>query len=119
MDAMKKAIMNRRMRLSGMEDFDQIKDANMNPAEGSTDDLEIAKKMDAKQDGLAPETGAMDNSGEIEVEQEQEVASPIQGDDQEERINSFFSKDDVNKPGIRGKAAAKMLAALKSLGMKS
>lgn len=112
--------MKRRMRLSGMEDFDEIKDANMNPAEGSTDDLEIAKKKYAedKEDGLAPDVGAMDNSGEVEVEEEKEVASPIQGDDQEERINAFFSKDDVGKPGIKGKAAAKMLAALKSFGMK-
>lgn len=116
MDAMKQAIMKRRMKLAGMEDLDQMKDADMNPSEGSQDDLEIAKKEAGMgEDGLAPDVmgEGEDEGGKIEIEAEMEI--PTQGMDEEEKIKSFLSKDDLGKPGIKGKAAAKMMEALKKL----
>jgi hypothetical protein len=116
MDAMKQAIMKRRMKLAGDVDLEEMKDADLNPAEGSTDDLNIARdKQEMGEDGLAPDTAAQGNSGDVEMEIEMEKESPMQGMDDKSKIESFFAEDDLGKPGIRGKAAAKMMAALKKL----
>lgn len=116
MDAMKQAIMKRRMKLAGDVDLEEMKDANKNPAEGSLDDLSISEnEADAASDGLAPDTGAKDNMGGIEMEIEMEQPGEEQGMDEKSTIESFFSPDDLNKPGIRGKAANKMMQALKKL----
>lgn len=115
MDAMKHAIMKRRMKLAGDVDLEDMKDANMNPAEGSLDDLTIAEnEADKASDGLAPDISENMSEGP-EVEIEMEGMSPEQGMDQKSTIESFFSPDDVGKPGIKGKAANKMLEMLKRI----
>lgn len=116
MDAMKQAIMKRRMKLAGDVDLEEMKDADLNPAEGSTDDLNIAKEKGLMaDDGLAPDTGAKGNMGDIEMEIEMEKPGEAQGMDEKSKIESFFTADDVGKPGIKGKAANKMMQALKKL----
>lgn len=112
MNAMRSAIMNRRMKLAGDVDLMDMKDANMNPDEGSQDDLNIQNMQSPENDtdGLAPDisASAMDDGG-VQFEKSQEMPMPQQND--EDKINSFFSPDDVGKPGIKGKAAALMAAA--------
>lgn len=113
MNALRSAIMNRRMKLAGGIDLEEMKDANMNPDEGSQDDLNIQnmKSPENDTDGLAPDISAVaqDDDGEVMFEKSKEV--PMPQHDEEAKINSFFSPDDVGKPGIKGKAAALMAAA--------
>lgn len=117
MDAMKHAIMKRRMKLAGDIDLEDMKDANKNPAEGSLDDLSITESEEEKgSDGLAPdiEEGS-EPYGMGEIELEVESPNGKQGMDDKAKIESFFSQDDLGKPGIKGKAAARMMEALKKL----
>lgn len=116
MDAMKKAIMKRRMMLAGDIDMDEMKDADMNPDEGSMDDLEIARKKEGM-DGLAPDIADRPegNSGDVEMEIEMEKQEPEGMDDRAGMLQSLLSEDDIGKPGIKGKTAAKIMEALKKL----
>lgn len=118
MDAMRGAIAKRRAKLAGDIDYDDMKNANVNPDEGSNDDLNIQniQSQENDADGLAPELAAdsMDEAGNMSFSPSMEAPAPEE-EDQESRINKFFSKDDVDKPGIRGKAANKMMAALNKL----
>lgn len=110
--SLKKAIQNRRMGLLGdlsPEEMDERKDANMNPDEGSQDDLSIAlddnegadgEDIQQNVDGMAPAT-----TSSREVDQEGNMSPGMS-------IDKFFAKDDVGKPGIRGKAAALMQKAM-------
>ena len=123
MDAMRNAISKRRAKLAGDIDFDDMKNANINPDEGSNDDLNIENIISEENDtsGLAPEISAASRDGDSEMifQETQETPDVAMGtgndqvEDEEKRISSFFSKDDVGKPGIKGKAAAKMAEALK------
>ena len=112
MNAMRDAIMKRRMKLAGDVDFNERKDADLNPDEGSNDDLNIQNiNSPQSDDGLAPDISAVsqDDDGEMMFEKSKEMPIPQMGD--EDKIDSFFSPDDVGKPGIRGKAANLMAAA--------
>ncbi len=128
MDAMKKAIMNRRMKLAGDVDHDEMKDANLNPDEGSQDDLDIARELgDASgsdqeappdMDGMAPDTSGMaDDMDQAPIVQDEEQM-PSGNQASLADYDKMFTKDDVGKPGIRGKAAAKMMAAMQAMKMR-
>lgn len=119
MDAMKKAIMKRRMKLAGdgmedmSEEFAERKDADMNPDEGSEDDLTIARMdKDDADNGLAPET---EQEESMEAEAQEPEMQGQKSPDHASVIEAIMSKDDLGKGGIRGKAAAKMMAALQAL----
>lgn len=108
--------MMRRAKNSGSEEF-------------MSDDSELESEMsDAKDEraaqGLAPEIeievsddeglGPMDESSEMMVEGEipdggENVPT---GDAIDPRIMSMFSKDDLGKPGMTGKVASKIKAAM-------
>lgn len=130
MDAMKKAIMNRRMKLAGEDiDMDEMKDANLNNNEGSQDDLDIARELGeapgsdqedptGSTDGMAPDISAeasdMDDSPIVQEEEQMPTGNQASLAD----YDKMFTKDDVGKPGIRGKAAAKMMAAIQAMKRK-
>lgn len=118
MDAMKKAIQKRRMnRLSDME-MEKMMSDDMG-AEGSMDELAMADKE--KSTSLAPETEA---SMEMENEDAEHMDKMAMMDDMKEdkqdlsedeqmmMMAKLYNKDDMGKPGIRGKAEALMRKAM-------
>lgn len=121
--SLKKAIMNRRMSiLNDPEEMEMRKDANLNPDEGSQDDLTIAI---AKGDEGSPEEEGMETAADEAVEDGDRGLAPATSPDKassdqpEESIaHKLFVKSDEGRPGIRGKVAAKMKAAMALRPMK-
>lgn len=118
MNSLKKAIMNRRSKLvnPGFDDSDMTPNKEMMDAEEEREKQGLAPEIESQENdlgdvgnGLAiPSQGdAQTGDREIKMEIEQEV-SP-------EMLAKMFSQQDVGRPGIMGKAASKMKAAMDAM----
>lgn len=131
MNSLKTAIMKKRANLVGMEDHDpMMKNADLNYDEGSQDQLDIHNILHGKDEEGSPEEELGESASEEASEDSPDGLAPdIENEglkyDQaknmtdkpvpmrDELMGHMFNKDDMGKPGLRGKVAARVQQGMK------